>query len=158
MTVHKPYVAFFVGTPTPQEQALLQSTQLLVDFEVVAKTETATMQVRQTCPDYVMLPLTYADKLVLQLFHELRQDGRICVVVWGEQTLTAFSGRGYRWRREAPKTIFGFERLIEWGKWPLPVNYRRVGLVRHEMATATYPVAEPVPGLGFADALQPRYA
>ncbi|MEI6181045.1 MAG: hypothetical protein WCP31_09840, partial [Chloroflexales bacterium] len=88
--MHKPYVAFFVGTPTPQEQALLQSTQLLVDFEVVDKTEAATTQVLQTRPDYVMLPLTYADKLVLQLFHELRQDGRTCVVVWGEQTLTAF--------------------------------------------------------------------
>ena len=154
--MHKPYVAFFVGTPTPQEQALLQSTQLLVDFEVVAKTEAATTQVLQTRPDYVLLPFTYADKLVLQLFHALRQDGRTCVVVWGEQTLTAFSGRGYRWRQEAPKTLFGFEQLIQWGKWPLPVNYRRVGLVRYEMATS--PVSEPVPGLGFAGVQQPRYA
>ena len=154
--MHKPYAAFFVGTPTSQEQALLQSTRLLVDFEVVDKTEAATTQMRQTCPDYVMLPLTYADKLVLQLFHELRQDGRTCVMVLGEQTLTAFSGRGYRWRQEAPKTLSGFERLIQWGKWPLPVNYRRVGLVRYEMATS--PVSEPVPGLGFAGVLQPRYA
>jgi hypothetical protein len=45
-------------------------------------------------------------------------------VVWGDQTLTAFSGRGYRWRRSAPKTFQGLESLLEWGKWPLPVNRR----------------------------------
>lgn len=132
--MHKPYSAYFVGTPSSQEEALLQSTRLLVDFQVVANSDDGNRQILQALPDYVMLPLTCSDKLVLELFHQLREDGRTCVVVWGEQTLTAFSGKGYRWRKSAPKNLFGLERLMEWGKWPLPVNHRITGQILHVVA------------------------
>ena len=137
--MHKPYSAFFVGTPTTEEQCLIQDTRLLVDFQVLTNTAPNHDQIIQAVPDYVMLPLTHADKLVLQLFHQLRNDGRTCVVVWAEQTLTAFSGRGYRWRQAAPKTLDGLEQLMAWGKWPLPVNYRFTGqLLRLVAAEARY--------------------
>ena len=137
--MHKPYSAFFVGTPNTEEQRLIQDTRLLVDFQVLTNTAPKHDQIIQAVPDYVMLPITHADKLVLQLFHQLRNDGRTCVVVLAEQTLTAFSGRGYRWRQAAPKTLDGLEQLMAWGKWPLPVNYRFTGqLLRLVAAEARY--------------------
>jgi hypothetical protein len=122
--VHKPYSAFFVGIPTAEEQDIIQNSRLLVDFAIIANAEEGAKQILQIRPDYVMLPLTYSDRTVLHSFHCLRKDGRTCVIVWGEKTLTAFSGRGYRWRKSAPKTLAGLEGLMEWGKWPLPVNRR----------------------------------
>ncbi len=122
--MHKPYSAFFVGTPSDHEQSIIQGVRLLIDFQVVATSDIDVGQILRAMPDYVMLPLTYSDKLILQLFHQLRKDGRACVVVWGEQTLTAFSGRGYRWRQSVPKGVQGLEHLMEWGKWPMPVNRR----------------------------------
>ena len=137
--MHKPYSAFFVGTPNTEEQRLIQDTRLLVDFQVLTNTAPNHDQIIQAVPDYVMLPITHADKLVLQLFHQLRNDGRTCVVVLAEQTLTAFSGRGYRWRQAAPKTLDGLEQLMAWGKWPLPINYRFTGqLLRLVAAEARY--------------------
>jgi hypothetical protein len=129
--MHKPYSAFFIGTPTHQEQDMLQSTRLLVDFYVFARMTEGTEQIVNAVPDYVILPLTCSDKHALQLFHELRKDGRTCVIVLGDQTLTAFSGRGYRWRKSSSKTLSGFEQLLEWGKWPLPVNRRIVEPIYH---------------------------
>ncbi len=122
--MHKPYSAFFVGDPSGHEQSIIQGNRLLVDFHVAAIDKTGIEEILKTAPDYVMLPLTFSNKLVLQFFHQLRMDGRTCVIVWENQTLTGFSGRGYRWRRSAPKTTDGLESLLEWGKWPMPVNRR----------------------------------
>ncbi len=134
--MHKPYSAFFVGTPSNHEQSIIQDVQLFIDFHVVAANDVDVGRILQAVPDYVMLPLTYANKLALQLFHRLRKDGRTCMVVWGEQTLTAFSGRGYRWRQSVPKDVQGLEHLMEWGKWPMPVS-RRMCPGHSQPATAT---------------------
>ncbi len=134
--MHKPYSAVFFGTPNQDEQGILDDTKLQVDFQVLANTSENAGQILQMALDFVMIPLTHSDKLVLQIFHQLREEGRTCVVVWGEQQLTGFSGRSYRWRKSAPKTVPGLERLLEWGKWPLPIN-RRMSEHFYKIATVT---------------------
>ncbi|NCC31020.1 MAG: hypothetical protein EOM24_03230 [Chloroflexia bacterium] len=122
--MHKAYTAIFVGKPDAADLAMLQDVRVLVDIEVVVDSEQAYRSINDTNPDYVLLPVTLSDTHILRVFHELRTVGRTCVIVITEQTITAFNGRGYRWRRTASKTSDGLDSLLAWGKWPVAVVYK----------------------------------
>ncbi|MBP1467119.1 hypothetical protein EYB53_015505 [Candidatus Chloroploca sp. M-50] len=122
--MHKAYTAIFVGKPDAADLAMLQDVRVLVDIEVVVDSEHAYRCINDSKPDYVLLPVTLSDTSILRIFHELRTTGRTCVIVITEQTITAFNGRGYRWRRTASKTSDGLDSLLAWGKWPVAVVYK----------------------------------
>ncbi len=114
----------FVGDPSLDDQAIFGHVRVLVDIQIVGNDRESCQHILEQHPDYVILPLTHSDTNILRLFHELRSDGHTCVIVWSEQTLTAFSGRGYRWRRSAERTSAGLDTLLVWGKWPLAMAYK----------------------------------
>ncbi|MBP1464709.1 hypothetical protein EYB53_003195 [Candidatus Chloroploca sp. M-50] len=123
--IHSAYIAIFVGEISDENSSLLEAVRILVEFKIIEDSKEAYYQVTEKMPDYVILPLTHSDTHILRLFHELRMNGRTCVIVWGEENLTAFNGRGYRWRRSANKNAAGLDSLLVWGKWPLAVRYKR---------------------------------
>ncbi|PDV99840.1 hypothetical protein [Candidatus Chloroploca asiatica] len=119
------YTAIFVGELSNDDRSLLEAVHVLVEFKIIENSKDAYYQVTEKMSDYVILPLSHSDTHILRLFHELRMNGRVCVIVWGEENLTAFNGRGYRWRRSANKNAAGLDSLLIWGKWPLAVPYKR---------------------------------
>ncbi|PDV96703.1 hypothetical protein [Candidatus Chloroploca asiatica] len=141
--MHKAYTAIFVGKPDAADLVMLQDVRVLVDIEVVVNSEHAYRWINDNKPDYVLLPVTLSDTSILRIFHELRTTGRACVVVITEQTITAFNGRGYRWRRTASKTSEGLDALFAWGKWPVAVVYKHA---LQSIRVSAQPVQAALPG------------
>ena len=118
--MHAPYTAYYVGTRDSEESALFEDLQLLVDVQCIEPSN-AYQAIVQNTPDYVLLP-NVGSTAMLRLFRLLQSQQRICVMVIEPTQISAFTGRGLKWRCTAPRTVRGLEALMSWAKWPLPIN------------------------------------